>query len=69
MFQNFSKAHNKPAFYLGLHRVFLIQAILETNQFFQEICHTTVNFFTQYLAAITERKNQSSVKNPKITNK
>lgn len=64
MFRNLSKTHNKPPFYLGLYWVSLIQAILETNQFFQEVCHTTVNFFTKYLAAITGRKKQ--LKNIKL---
>ena len=55
MFENFPQPQHKSAFGLSLDWIFLVHTILETNQLFQQVRNTSVNFFTEHLAAVAER--------------
>ena len=55
MFEDFPQPQYKSAFGLSLNWIFLVHTILETNQLFQQVRNTGVNFFTEHLAAVAER--------------
>lgn len=55
MFEHLSQPQHKPAFGLGLDGIFLVHTVLETDQLFQQIHNTGINFFTEHLAAVTKR--------------
>lgn len=60
MFKDFPQPQHKSAFGLSLDGIFLVHTVLETNQLFQQVCDTSVNFFTEHLAAVTERNIKQS---------
>lgn len=55
MFEHLPQPQHKPAFGLGLDGIFLVHTVLETDQLFQQIRNTGINFFTEHLAAVTKR--------------
>lgn len=61
VFEDLPEAHDQTSLHAGLHRVFLVQPVLEAHQLFQQVGHTLVHIFTQHLAAVTGRQYLNGV--------
>lgn len=59
--QDLSKPHHEPPLHPGLHWILLVQAILETDQLFQERRHALVQVFTQNLTAVAGMETSRGV--------
>lgn len=55
VFQDFPQPQDQSALGLSLDWIFLVHAVLETDQLFQQLSHTDVHFFTQHLATVAGR--------------
>lgn len=61
--QDLSEPHHNAPLHASLHGVLLVQAVLETNQRLQQICHTLVHVFAQHLAAIADTYDDIYISN------
>ena len=58
MLEDLPQPQHEPALRLGLDWILLVHAVLETDQLFQQLRDTGVNFFTENLATVTERNTR-----------